>query len=92
MHHLQDEATVGPHGEHHGYPSPGASAHQLPMPGAREGKGRKHPDSNGALHLLHPDVCHLIPDGPDNGQGPLGQFHHPLWVTRENPFRPGEEF
>ena len=48
--------------------------------------------SNGPFHPLCPGICHLISDGPDNSQGPLGQFHHPLWVSRENPFRPGEEF
>ena len=92
VHHLQGEATEGPHGEYHGHPSPGANAHQLLVPRAREGRGRKHPGSNRPLNSLHPDVCHSIPDGPDNGQGPLWQFHHLLHVTRENPFGPVEEF
>ena len=35
--HLQGKATQGPHGKYHGYPSPGAGAQQLPVPGAREG-------------------------------------------------------
>ena len=40
------KATEGPHEEYHGYQSPGASEHQLSVPGAREGKGRVHPGSN----------------------------------------------
>ena len=32
-----------------------------------------------------------ISDGPDNGQDLMVQFPHPLQVTRENPFGPGEE-
>ena len=55
----------------------------------REGKGREHPGSNGPLHLLCPCICHSISDGQDNGQGPLGQFHHPLWFTGENPLDQG---
>ena len=73
-------------------PIPGASAHWVPVPGAREGKGREHLGSNRLLHPLCLGICHLISDGLDNGQGPLGQFHCPLQVTRENPFGPGEEF
>ena len=88
MHHLQGKATGGLHGEYHSYPSPGDSAHGLPVPEAREGEGRKHPSSNRPLHLLYPGICHSIPDGPDNSQGSLG----PLQLTGENPFRPGEEF
>ena len=37
VHHLQGEATAGSHGEYHGNPSPGTSAHPLPVPEAREG-------------------------------------------------------
>ena len=47
---------------------------------------------DGPLHPLCPSIYHLIPDGPDSGHGPLGQFHHLLQVTVENPFRQGEEF
>ena len=44
-------------------------------------------------HFTHyAQACHSIPDGPDNSQGPLGQFHCSLWITGENPLRPGEEF
>ena len=86
---FKGKATEGPRGEYHGYPPPWASAHQLPVPGAREGKGRKHPGGNGTLHLPCPCICHSIPDGLDNDQGPLGQFHHPLQVNWKNPFRPG---
>ena len=32
-------------------------------------------------HPLCPSICHPIPDGPGNGQGPLGKLHSPLWVT-----------
>ena len=37
VHHLQGEPTAGSHGEYCGYPSPGTSAHWLPVPGAKEG-------------------------------------------------------
>ena len=92
VHHFQGEATSGSHGEYHGNPSPGTSVHQLPVPGAREGYGGKCPGSNRPFHLLCPGICHLIPDGPNNSQDPLGQLYCPLWVTRENPFGPGEKF
>ena len=50
VHHLQGEATEGPHGKYCSHPSPGASAYQLPTPGTREAKVREGPDSNMPLH------------------------------------------
>ena len=42
VHDLQGEVAAGPHGEYHSYPSPGASVHQLLVPGAREGEVMDH--------------------------------------------------
>ena len=67
VHHLQGKAAEGTHGKYCSHPSPGANAHQLPVPGTREGKGRECPGSYGPLHLVCPGICHLISDGPDNG-------------------------
>ena len=91
VHHHQGEAAEGPSGKYCSYTSPGASAHQLPVSGAREGKGRECPGSDRPLHPVYPGIFHLISDGPDIGKGLMEQFHHPLWVARENPFGPREE-
>ena len=57
----------------------------------REGRGRECPGSDRPLYPVCPGICHSISDGPDNYQGLMRQFHHPLWVARENPFGPGKE-
>ena len=44
------------------------------MPGAREGKGRECCGGDGTLHLVYPGIHYLISDGPDNGQGLMGEF------------------
>ena len=91
VHHLQDKAAEGPSEKHCNCPSPGASAPQLPVPGARERKGGECPGGDQPLYLVCPGVCYSITDGPHNGQGIVGQFHCPLWTAREDPFGPRDE-
>ena len=85
--HLQGQRTEGSHGKNCSYPSPEASAHPLPVPRARERKGGEGPGGDHPLYLVQPGICYSITDGPDNGQGMVGQFHCPLWAARKRSFQ-----
>ena len=75
--HLQGKTADSSHVKYCTYPSPGASIHQLPVPGARERK-REHPGGDWPLYPVCQGVHYSIVDGPDNGQGIVGQFNCPL--------------
>ena len=91
VHHLQGRAAEGSHGKYCSYPSPGASADQLSVPGARERKGGEHPGDDWPLYPVHQGICYSIADGSDNGQGIVEQFHCPLGSAGKDPFRPREK-
>ena len=61
------------------------------MPRAREREGRECSSGNRPLHQIHPGICNMIADCPNESYGPLTQFHYTLWPTLEDPFQPGEE-
>ena len=52
-----------------------------PGPGNWKRPGREWFSGDKPFYLICPILCYMIPDCPNNGQSPLGQFCHPLWVA-----------
>ena len=89
--HLQGKTAEGSHVKYCCYPSPGAGAHQLPVPGARERNVEECLSGDWPLYQVHQGICYSIKDGPDNGQDIVEQIHCPLWAAGKDPFGPREK-